>query len=185
MSLNALVNQSVIRNRTASPNGAGGGVVLAPLEEENLGGQPAPPPPPGGPQQPGKEDTFNKLVKFIPTESITLFVGAMAAAPGLSENNVNTKQLYWGFCFATPVILLLILLGKRRAAGLRVFPPVKEFPFWELIASFVAFAAWAVAVPGGPYLQGGSKGVVAGFLALLVSSILSLVEPLVARRPVP
>lgn len=181
MSLSALVNQSVIRHRTVSQDGDGGAVVFAPADEEIPGGQP----PPGGPPPPNNEDPFNKLVKFIPTESITLFVGAMAAAPGLSENNVNTKQLYWGCCFATPVILLLLLMRKRKAAGQKVFPPVKKFPFWELIASFVAFAAWAVAVPNGPYLQGGSKGVAAGFLALLVSFFLSLVEPLVARRPLP
>ena len=50
--------------------------------------------------------------------------------------------------------------------------------------STIAFAAWALAIPGSPYLsvKGADGGVVAALIALFASTILSLLEPVFERK---
>ena len=54
---------------------------------------------------------------------------------------------------------------------------MKSWPWWKLIASTIAFSVWALAVP--PLIQGDAGKVVAGFGALLVSTLLGLIGNIV------
>ena len=127
-------------------------------------------------------DGINKLIQYIPTESVTLYVAAMAAAPAIRANwpSITPHTIYWVFGPLTPVLVFLILMRKRKSQGLKAIPSLSIWPWWEMIAALIAFLIWALAVPGGPYMQGQTQGVIAGFLAIFVSTILSLVEPLFA-----
>lgn len=127
---------------------------------------------------------LDALARFIPTESITLYVAAVAAMPSLKEafSWADEVTVYWTFAVLTPILFLLITLGKRRSAGLRVLPSPSKFPWFKLIASTLAFLVWALAVPSSPYLTGEGGKVVAGFGALLVSTFLTLLEPLLSAK---
>jgi hypothetical protein len=121
------------------------------------------------------------LVRYIPTESITLFVAATAAINSLTTTFplLTPLRLYWFFVVLTPILFLLIYIGKRRSQNLRLLPEsIAEWPWWKLIASTIAFMVWALAVP--PLVDSDAGKVVAAFGALLVSTMLSVVGAVVA-----
>jgi len=123
---------------------------------------------------------FDALVKYIPTEVITLYVAAVSILPALKQTfPVLTEAcVYWFFVVFTPVLFLVILLGKRREAKLDLFPPLRHWPWWKLVASTIAFSVWSLAIPGNPYLHGDLSGGIAAFGALLVSTFLTLLQPI-------
>jgi hypothetical protein len=128
----------------------------------------------------------NVLTKYIPTESVTLYVAAIAAAPALHSQYpwLTTKVLYWAFGLLTPILWLLIYVAKRKGSDLpSAWPSLSAWLVWALVASFVAFLVWALAVPNGPYMQGQVGGVIAGFLAVLISTLLSVVELVIPKQP--
>jgi hypothetical protein len=122
-------------------------------------------------------NALDGLVKYIPTESITLYLAVTSAISSFTTTFpwLTPYRLYWGFVVFTPVLFLLIYLGKRRSQKLPVLPP--KWPIWKLIASTIAFAVWALAVP--PLVTSEAGKVVVAVLALVISTILSLVGGLV------
>jgi hypothetical protein len=166
MSINSLteteVRRSVLGGGAADPN--------------------APPPPAGRPST-SVNNALSMLVKYIPTESVTLYVAAISAAAALKSvwSGITTVHIYWFFAGLTPVIFILVLIGKRRTMRLAPVPPPREFPWWKVFACTVAFIVWALAVPGNPYISGDTAGAVVGFLAIFISTILSLLEPIFDR----
>jgi hypothetical protein len=125
------------------------------------------------------------LVKYIPTESITLYVAATAALKSvtLSASTVSLYQqcVYWGFVGLTPILFLLIYLGKRRSQGLPLCPgTAAQWPWWKLIASTIAFGVWALAVP--PLIDTPLGNVAAAFGALFVSTLLTLIGGVVEPK---
>jgi hypothetical protein len=129
-------------------------------------------------------NTLSMLVKYIPTESVTLYVAALSAAAALKSlwPWMTELHIYWFFAFFTPVLFVLIFLGKRRASGPPTFPPAGEWPWWKLFACTVAFLVWALAVPGNPYIKDPIASAAIGFLALFISTVLSVLEPLFDRK---
>jgi hypothetical protein len=121
-------------------------------------------------------NALDGLVKYIPTESITLYVAATAALSSLTATFpfLTPYRLYWGFVVLTPILFLLIYIGKRRSQNLPALPQgAARWPWWKLIASTIAFMVWALAVP--PLVTTDAGKIVAAFGALLVSTMLSLV----------
>jgi hypothetical protein len=132
------------------------------------------------PIEPSKgSNALDSLARYIPTEVITLYVAACSAMTALKDKVPGNAPyyVYWGFVGLTPLLFLIILVGKRRSAGLPALPSLGKWPWWKLVASLTAFGIWALAVPGTPYLRGEVGGVVAAFLALFVSTFLTLLEP--------
>ena len=131
------------------------------------------------------DNAISTLTGYLPTESITLYIAALAIVPALNAlNSIFTKApplnalASMVFTVLTPVLFLLIYVAKRRSAGLPRLPgSIKEYPWWGMFAATVAFLAWAVAVPESPYLTSNEGRVVAGFLALFISTALSRLEP--------
>lgn len=135
------------------------------------------------------------LIKYIPTEAVMLYVAAVSAAPAVTptfrawREDLTTPGLvegvYWVFGLGlTPTLLLLIYFNKRHAAGLKPLVSPKEWPWWKVVASMIAFLVWAPAVPGHPWVgEDAGRGVLAGMCALFVSTALVLIEPLVERKP--
>lgn len=130
-------------------------------------------------------NALSMLVKYIPTESVTLYVAAVSATAALKGFRpwLTEYHIYWFFGVFTPLLFVLIFLGKRRASQLPTIPAPREWPWWKIFAATVAFLVWALAVPGNPYVRGDTGGAVAGFLAIFISTVLSVLEPLFDRRP--
>lgn len=125
---------------------------------------------------PSDSQPFDQLTKYIPTESIALFVptmsfiGAAAAAPDRAARfSWITYALF--IAVITPGIVLLIAAGKQKSAGKPFI-----FPTWPTLSACVAFAGWALAVPG--LLTDAIWKVAAGLIALFISVLLSLLEPI-------
>jgi hypothetical protein len=134
------------------------------------------------------------LVKYIPTESITLYLAATAAFSSLTKTpptpgakaapTLDPMCLYWGFVVLTPILFVLIYLGKRRSQNLPLLPDtIAGWPWWKLIASTIAFMVWALAVP--PLVTGDLGKITVAFGALLVSTLLSLIGGVVEPEPAP
>lgn len=132
-------------------------------------------PPPSPPQE--EKNRFDALTKYVPTETITLYVAAISAQSALQScvSFLTATFLYWLFAALTPLILFLIYLGKSLHAGVSKKAALASPPVWRMIAGTLAFLAWAIAVPGGPYLNiSTEQKIIASFLALFASTILSL-----------
>ncbi|MEO1337644.1 MAG: hypothetical protein AAFV29_18515, partial [Myxococcota bacterium] len=129
---------------------------------------------------------LQSLVRFIPTETITLYIAAIAAIPIVdgAPNPAVSKIVLWSFAGLTPVIFVLLLFGKRASSGLPTVPAFSQWPWFKLVASTIAFIAWAIALPDSPYLTADQDKAVGAFIALFVSTMLSLLEPVLSRPTV-
>jgi hypothetical protein len=114
------------------------------------------------------------LTKYIPIETITLFVAAMATMTALTAMfPAVTKWHVYGLCAAfTPLILWLSALNTFRKSGATGSFP---WPWWRMVAATVAFLVWSLSVP--PMLEEAQRPI-AGLGALLVSTFLTLFDPL-------
>jgi hypothetical protein len=104
-----------------------------------------------------------------------------SALKALFGGNYYPPGTYWFYVALTPVFFLLVYISGVRAASKPV-PGVNQWPWWKLVASTIAFAVWALAVPGSPYITP-ATGALAGLAALFVSSILTLLEPIFTKNP--
>ncbi len=134
----------------------------------------------GPAKQAEKQNGFEMLTRYIPTETITLYVGAMAArediarAFDLGTSAVNT--IYWVFAALTPSILALLLLGRTQPGEAQT----AKLHWWPLTAATIAFMVWALSVPGHPVAD--AWKMLPAFGALLVSTFLSLLEPILGPK---
>ena len=125
-------------------------------------------------------NALSLLIKYIPTEAITLYVAAVSAAAALKLTFpfINEVRLYWFFgVVLTPALLILVYASQRKTAGYRPLPPLLDWPWWKMVSASIAFLVWALAIPNNPYIQGIGAGAVAGFCAIFVSTLLSYFEP--------
>ena len=133
------------------------------------------------PQPPSKNDALAALTKYIPTESITLYISTVSAQDTIQGYLPwLTPQLsYKLFIGITPILMLLLFLRQLAVANQPWKLGPTQWPIWRMIASTIAFAVWALAVPGNPIVDSSSAtgGVAAGFAAVLVSSFLNLLAP--------
>jgi len=132
------------------------------------------------PVQPGPaSNALDALTRYIPTESVTLYVASASAMAALQETfGITAASVYWFFVIFTPILFLIIFTGKRKEAKLTLFPPINQWPWFKLVASTVAFAVWGLAIPTTPYLHGVAGGSIAAFGALLISTFLALLQPI-------
>lgn len=120
------------------------------------------------------------LTKYIPTEVLTIFVGTVSAQDGLIAlqnqwgTNFQMIHLYLAFVFFSGAFFLLAYLTTLKT-GRKPIPPAKSWPWFRATASSIAFAIWALSVPGTGLLPNGTASV-AGVLALGISFVLSKVE---------
>lgn len=125
--------------------------------------------------QPDKDDRFDLLTKYIPTETLMLYVAAMAILPAIESSlGIGAAALYIGGAVLTPLMFLLAALGKLRMS--RSTERFRPQP-WPPIAATIAFLAWALSVPG--FLTNQNDQILAGFAALVVSTLLGLLDAIV------
>lgn len=133
-------------------------------------------------QSPEVKTALTKIARFIPTETVTIYLGALSASTALQStvNWLNPELVYWvtGLVL-TPLIFLLIWAIERSKLKLSL---TSDLPYWKLIASVIGFLIWALAVPGSPYATSEIAKVATAFMALLVSIILDLIDQLFESR---
>jgi hypothetical protein len=151
---------------------------------ENLVSEAAEKAAPAKEQETAASNALESLVKYVPTESVTLYVAAASASEALKAtiSFFTPEFAYWFFAVLTPILFLLIFAGKRRAQDLPPFPAVTQWPWWKLAASFVAFLAWGLAVPTNPYATSPLRGAAFAFCAVFVSTFLSLLEGVIEPK---
>lgn len=122
------------------------------------------------------ENALGVLFSYIPTEVIALYVAVISAI------KVNSSYAGWVtffvFLIFTPVVVWLVYAAKiKKATG--VIPlTISSIPLWEIIASTLAFIAWAFALPDSIFQTfSWYSQSVAGVSILLTSTILSLIAP--------
>jgi len=166
VSLNTLTTLEVRRTALAKSGGAAGSALRSAV----AGGD-------------GVTNALTALVGYIPTEVVTLYVSALSAEQALVDATgfFNATWIFWSFAALTPVLLLLVYASKLATAG-EPLPRPPQWPWWKMTAATIAFAVWATAVPGNPYLSG-TASAVAGLGAMLVSTLLSLLTPIVEGPP--
>lgn len=142
------------------------------------------------------DTALNVLFGYIPTEIVTLYVAVLSVLSTPAPNNSKVaveksvagasnlihsgvgQTTYWCFLIATPIVMWLSYAAKVKATSNHVPLAVKEWPVWEMIASIIAFAAWACAVPSNPFSNAEwfSPGF-AGVIVLVSSTVLGLLAP--------
>ncbi len=134
-------------------------------------------------QNPNNQENIAALTKYIPTESITLYVATLAALPAIATLATwfTASVAYWLFAALTPVLLLVLKLRQSAIENKNWKLPPGEWPIWRMVASTIAFLVWALAVPGNAIASPAdqSVGVIVGFAAATVSWFLNLIEPFV------
>jgi hypothetical protein len=127
-------------------------------------------------------NALSVLIKFIPTEVITLYIATLAVLPLLQEqwSFISKYGVYFFYVGLAPILLFAIYIGKRKTAGgLRLLPTTrKEWPIWKMVASAIAFSVWALAVPENGLLEGDVGGATGAFLAVFISTLLSIADPI-------
>ena len=131
------------------------------------------------PQPSSKDDVLAGLTKYIPTESITLYVAVVSSLAALKGVGVTPAIAYWFFIVFTPVLMIILYLRQSAIAGKEWRIPIAQWPWWKIIASTIAFSVWALAVPSDLLtgLDSSVSGVLAGLAALFVSTLLNLLAP--------
>lgn len=126
-------------------------------------------------------DSFDALTRYIPTETVTLFVAACAAFRLDAATGFTGLKLWlWvAGVLLSPLVLVLVAFGRHRQSGTTARFTVHP---WAPVAAAIAFAIWSLSVPS---ILPGALGLPAAFGAVFVSTFLSLLEPVFGPRPVP
>lgn len=183
MSISSMSDAKLVREKPAqrSANRLERTVRLKNLVERD---PPAKAPQPIGVPQP----VIQQLVRWIPTETITLYVALIAllnpvAAPAGRKLCEGDFAAFWwsvaAFAVATPFVVLAIYLTKVRATK----QPFR-WPLFEMGAAVIAFVAWAFALPNTP-LQDvcDYKIEIGGFIVLVASIVIGLTAGATGHEP--
>jgi hypothetical protein len=97
-----------------------------------------------------------QLVKYIPTETITLYVavqaalGDLAAPQGQSVSDANfTGRWIWMWLMFGITVVLTTALSYRSQKNANQAAPFK-LPYFDVLAAGAAFLVWALALPSTP-----------------------------------
>jgi len=122
------------------------------------------------------------IARFIPTETVTIYLGAISAGAAIQSSfpPLSQEVIYWVIgIFLTPLIFFLVWAVERSKLKMPLF---SDFPYWKLTAAVIGFLVWGLAVPGNPYVTSDVAKVATAFAALLVSIFLDLIDQLFEAR---
>jgi hypothetical protein len=144
----------------------------------NMDAEEAMAPAPEAPQ-PSGSNAFETLTRYIPTETITLYLGAMAALKEFTAAGISVWGIYAFFAALTPILLLVLTLSHARQSGEQGYAMLH---WWPPLASTIAFLVWAMSVPGHPVANQWSALPALG--ALFVSTFLTALDPIFGPKSV-
>lgn len=122
------------------------------------------------------ETALGVLFSYIPTEIIALYIAVVAAIK--STDTLSNWITFYIFLACTPIVVWLLYAAKvKKATGL-IPLTLSSLPLWELIASTLAFVAWAFALPDSVFQSfAWYNQSIAGVSILLTSTVLGLISP--------
>jgi len=133
-------------------------------------------------------DALSRLLGFIPAETISIYIIALSLIPSISGllPQINAFSV-WVCSIIFNLILLspLIYLATYRKTNPNSWPSQKDWTsstfLWSLIASTIAFAFWALAMPQSPFVTGINAVLepVFSLLAVIISVVLSLLDGII------
>ncbi len=108
-------------------------------------------------EAPSDESPLQKIVRYIPSEAITLYVVAVAAVPPIVRSTeakvcetVSFTPRWWLFgAFALLLTPLLLVLIHANTAKQERQP--FRLPRAEMAIAVLAFSTWAFAIPETPF----------------------------------
>lgn len=134
------------------------------------------------------QNVLNQLMRYIPTESITLYVAVLALfSPLKAPQNKKVADLsfqgrwinFATFCALTLVLVPLLCLAKNRAAK----KPWK-WPVFEMLVAPIAFAAWALSLPDTPLRTiSGYKEAIGAAMVLGATVLIGVVADAAGKGP--
>jgi hypothetical protein len=133
-----------------------------------------------------RDGALSTLVRFIPTESITLYIAFVGIAPAIQQGASRSVATvaYWSFgLFVTPLIFVLMVATKRKAAGMSDLLTLTGWPWFDFAAAILSFLTWALAVPNHPYVTSDPMRAVVSFSVLIVSTLLTALQKLFGNPP--
>jgi uncharacterized membrane protein YgdD (TMEM256/DUF423 family) len=129
-----------------------------------------------------------QLTRWIPTETITLYVAFLALLNPLTATegeqlcdaaNYTGRWVAVG-AFALLTVALVVLLHVTKVR--RTKEPFR-WPAWEMIVSLVAFVGWAVALPETPlHVICGYNEEIGGFVVLVLTLFIAAVADALGRN---
>lgn len=126
------------------------------------------------------DTTMNVLTGYIPTEILTCYVAFVAALHSSAKPMMDAEWIaFWCFLVVTPVVFWLVYAAKVKGADKALPLSFSSLPLWEMVASTIAFAAWAFALPNSPFARlDWYSSAIAGLVILLASTVLGLLAPI-------
>jgi hypothetical protein len=123
------------------------------------------------------------ITTYIPTETLTLYVAALAALRDAPPPAVDARYVSWSFIAATPIVVWLVYAARLKASGGGRALPLRPatWPLWEMVAATAAFTAWASALPESPFVGAGVTPAIGGIFVLVTSTLLGLAAPIFQR----
>lgn len=133
----------------------------------------------GPPEQSPVSVAMEKIAAFVPTEVIGLYVTGVGIFAPVTD--VGKWSIFFVCALLIPVVLG-IGYWENQKKGL---PPPGGRIFGLLLAmAFVAFCAWASALPNTPFLEFGERAtLVGGFVVLILSLLMPRIAVLLGAAP--
>jgi hypothetical protein len=185
MSINSLANAAAARRPdtvplNAVPQGLGEIAKAAATPPTTAA---APAAAAAAPAQPAVETAFNLLFGYIPTEILTLYVAVLAAIQQPHKETSAQWIAFGSFFVATPIVVWLVYAAKVKALQLPLPLRFRAWPVWEMFAAFIAYCAWALALPNTPFAEyEWYSSALSGVVVLVASAALGLIAPFFQRR---
>jgi hypothetical protein len=144
--------------------------AVAGVGMQSAGGQAGAPAPNGVPT-----NMVNQLTRFVPTETLTLYVAYLTALGGLSVR--QEQDVCWAsfsgrwigviaFALVSAALALGLTYGKAKRSNQSF-----TWPIFEMITAAVAFCAWAFALPDTPLADICSYSPAWGAFILLTTTV--------------
>jgi hypothetical protein len=169
MSINAMTTAAVGFRRTAADTKAPD--LLRRVNEAERAGATG--------DQGALASALEALVAYIPTEVVTAYVAVLAAIHSDDATRAGQWAAFYFFMVSTPFAVWATFAVKLRAGGEALPVHPRAWPWWELIASTIAFGSWAYTLPDSPFADWSwYQPNLGAALILIVTFLLGLLAPL-------
>jgi hypothetical protein len=120
------------------------------------------------------------IVTYLPTEVLTLYVAVLAAIQTPAEPSPRGMWVtFWIFLVATPLVVWLVYAAKVRSDNKPLPLAPAQWPLWEMIAAPLSYMAWALSLPGAPFLAYvGLPTTLGAVIVLVTATLLALLAPI-------
>ena len=140
------------------------------------------PPPPVPPAQTAVnvDSALSVLATYIPAEATALYLAFTSALPQITTDCpwVDPTAAFIVFTVIVSPGLFLLSYFAKLAGSNEPFPERKDLPWFRIASSILAFAVWALCIPGHPFSNPAKpgRGILYGLTAIGLSIVLPSIE---------